>query len=183
MRVPNQVVISVLWMVLGGASALAQSNSDTCHVYIVDVKAARQFNEKADLNALMNKSKQEQEKIAEAAGLGRTFDEFRPKVGEEELTTKTYPFLKSKLIVTASVFYTDESMASTGHPNSMLIGISVSAKALDSALDAPDAAIAEVSYDENTDVVRVKKNAVVDGRLYLVGLECRCKQDGFKEKK
>ena len=56
------------------------------------------------------------------------------------------------------------------------------ARALDNALEAQDAALAEVTYDKNTNAVRVKKNVVIAGQLYLVGLECRCKGDS-KEKK
>jgi hypothetical protein len=57
----------------------------------------------------------------------------------------------------------------------MLIGLSVAAKATDDAISAPDAVVAEISYDENTDVVRIKKNIVLDGRPHVVGMECRCK--------
>ena len=162
------------------STSFAQSNADTCHVYVIDVKATQDFREKTDFEAFMKKSKQEQEAIMKAAGVGKTFDEFTTKVGEEELTTKTYPFPKGKHIITASIFYTDESMASTNHQDSMLLGISVGSKALDNALDAADAALAEVSYDDNTDVVRVKKNVLLDGRFYVVGLECRCKKSTSK---
>jgi hypothetical protein len=155
----------------------ARPDKDTCHVYVIDVKATREFRERTDLDLFMRKSKQEQEAIMKAAGVGKTYDEFAPKVGEEELTTRSYPFPKGKQIITASIFYTDESMASTYHQESMIIGISVGAKAFDNALEATDAAIAEVSYGEDTDAVRVKKNVVVDGRQYIVGLECRCKND------
>ena len=172
-------ILACFWL-LSIIPAFGQSEGDKCHVYVVDVKAAQQFNEKTDLDAFMKKSKLEQEAIMNAAGMGKMFDEFQTKVGEEELTTKTYPFPKGKHVITASVFYTDESMGSTDHQDSMIIGISVAAKASDNALSAPDAAIAEVSYDEHTDAVRVKKNVVLDGRLYLVGLECRCRA---KEKK
>lgn len=64
----------------------------------------------------------------------------------------------------------------------MLLAISVAAKATDDAFSAADAAVTEVSYDDNTDAVRVKKNIVVDGRFYVVGLECRCKKLESKEK-
>jgi hypothetical protein len=176
MRVLNRTLISLFAMLLAIPSLSAQSKSDTCHVYVVDVQAVQRFKEKTDLTTLMNKSKEEQEKISEAAGLGKTYEEFRTQVGEEKLTTKTYSFLKTKLILTASVYYTDESMGSTDHQDSILLGITVAGKGRDNAIDAPDAAIAEVSYDESTDAVRVKKNVVVNGRLYLVGLECRCKE-------
>jgi hypothetical protein len=180
MRFPQ---ITLTCLLLFGSLASAQSNSDTCHVYVVDVKATQEFSEKTDMDALMQKSKKEQEAIAKAAGLGKTFDEFLTKVGEEELTTKTYAFPNGNGVITASVYYTDESMASTGFSDSMLLAISVAAKASDSALVAPDAAITEVSYNENTDAVRVKKKMILNGREYVVGLECRCKNDVPKKKR
>jgi hypothetical protein len=164
--------------------ALAQRKSDTCHVYVVDAKTAAQFFEKADLDALGRKPQQEQEAIAAKAGVTE-YEHFHTKVGEEELTTQTYPFPKSKKIITVSIFYTDESMASTGHSDSMQLGVVVADNAYQDAIGAPDSAVAEVSYDGNTDVLRVKKNISVNGRDYLVGLECRCKENrsGEKEKK
>jgi hypothetical protein len=164
-------------------SASGQSTRDSCHVYVVDVKATIQFREKTDFEAFSKKSKSEQESMMNAAGVGKTFDPFATKVGEEELTTKTYPFPGGKLVITASVFYTDESMASSKHSESMLIGIALGPKGFENALEPADAAIAEVSYDANLDVVRVKRNAMVNGREYLLGLECRCKQSASIEKK
>ena len=35
-------------------------------------------------------------------------------------------------------------------------------------------AVAEVTYDAATDKVRIKKFLIVEGRTYLVGLECEC---------
>jgi hypothetical protein len=175
--------LACLWLLLAANPGSAQSKSDRCHVYVVDVKATQQFREKTDLGALMRKPKSEQEAIINTAGLGKTFDEFATKVGEEELTTRTFPFPNGKQVITASVFYTDESMVSAGNADSMLLAISVGAKAYDDAISAPDAAITEVSYDQNTDAVRVKKNIIVNGREYLIGLECRCKKDNTKEKK
>lgn len=164
------------WL-LGATTIMAQSKADKCHVYVIDVKATEQFRDKTDFDEFAKKSKEEQEAILQAAGVGKTFDEFDTKVGEEELTTKTYPLLKTGQTVTASVFYTDESLASSGgQHNSMLVGVAISSKPLASALDGPDAAVAEVTYDSSTDVVRAKKFVVVGGRSLVVGIECRCKQ-------
>jgi hypothetical protein len=176
------LVLICSWL-LSTVPALAQADTDTCHVYVIDVKATQEFREKTDFAAFLKKSKQEQEAIMNAAGVGKTYEEFATKVEEEKLTTKSYPFPKARQVITASIFYTDESMRSTSHQDSMLLAISVAAKATDDALSAADAAITEISYDGNTDVVRVKKNIVMDGRLYIVGLECRCKQAVSQEKK
>ena len=157
------------------SAALAQSDGDTCHVYVMDVKKIEQFRNTTDFDAFMKKAKPEQEKLMKAAGL-TTFEEFVTKVAEEETTTRTYPFPGTKSVITASVFYTDESMGSTNSQESMLLGISVSAKAGKDAFEGEAAALAEITYDNGTDTVRVKKNLIVDSRLYVVGLECRCKK-------
>jgi len=175
-------IFTFLWL-LGATPAPAQAKTDACHVYVIDVKATQEFREKTDFDAFMKKSKQEQEAIMAAAGVGKTYEEFATKVGEEELTTRTYQFPRGKQVITASIFYTDESMASATHQESMLLAISVAAKPAENALSAADAAIAEVSYGEGTDAVRVKKNLVVEGRSYIVGLECRCKKAGPGEKR
>ncbi|PYS46702.1 MAG: hypothetical protein DMF68_18365 [Acidobacteria bacterium] len=104
------------------------------------------------------------------------FPDFRTIIGEEELTTKTYQFPGSDLIITASVYYTDESMASSQTNDSMLLGIMVSQKAGKDATSDENSAIVEVTYSDGTDTVRAKKYIKVNGRLYLVGIECDCKE-------
>ena len=147
--------------------AAAQIGGDTCHVYVVDSdKMRRAFEKLSDPQAL--------EKASLAAQT--VFPEFRPARGEEELTTKTYPFPNSKLIITASVFYTDEMMASSQDNDSMLLGIVVARSAVRDATSVPDNAVAEVTSNEHTDAVRAKKFVKVSGRLYLVGIECRRKE-------
>ncbi len=180
MRLITFTTIVCPLILLGTNLTVAQTYSDKCHVYLVDEKAAQKFFAETDLNALAKKPKKEQEVIAASAGV-TTFDEFLTKVGEEELTTRTYTFPKSDQIITASVFYTDESMASAGHQSSVFLGIAVAEKPYDSAMAARNNAIAEISYDKNTDAVRVKKNVEINGRRYLVGLECRCKEVKPKE--
>jgi hypothetical protein len=180
MRTIGATLICLL-LVLTGAS-FAQTDTDKCHVYVIDVEATKRFREKTDLDAFMAKSKQEQEAIIKASGAGKTYEEFAPKLGEEELTTRTFPFPKGKHIITASVFYTDESMGSSHGQDSMLLAISVDVKAATDALSAPDAAIVEITYNDDTDTVRVKKNIMIDGRLYVVGMECSCKNPESKEK-
>ena len=95
-------------------------------------------------------------------------------IGEEELTTKTYPFPHSNLIITASIYYTDESMASSKGVDSMLVGVVVSPKAQKDAVSAEDNAVSESTLN-GRDTVRVKKHLKVNGRLYLVGVECKGK--------
>jgi hypothetical protein len=114
---------------------------------------------------------------AKVLSVGQTvFPEFHPLVGEEEITTKTYPFPGSNLVITASLYYTDESMASAEGADSMLVGIAISPKAQRDATSAENNAVAEVTVNAPQDTVRAKKHTKVNGRLYLVGIECRCKE-------
>ena len=149
--------------------ANAQSNEDTCHAYIVDVarasRALADFRESGDAEA-----------DARALSVGQTvFPEFHPVRGEEQLTTKHYSFPNSRLFITASVYYTDESMASLSGEDSMLLGIAVASRRLPDALSASvtNSAIVEVTNNQHTDTVRAKQYVRVNGRLYLIGLECR----------
>jgi hypothetical protein len=152
-------------MMLGTASA--QSRSDVCHVYVVDVakakRAAASFTETgnavADAKAL--------------ATIQTVFPDFYPVMGEEELTTKTYRFPGTRLMIIASVYYTDESMASAEGSDSVTISIAVTPKVLTNALTAENNAAAELTSNDKLDTVRAKKYLRVNGRLYLLGIECR----------
>jgi hypothetical protein len=151
------IIISLLAM----SAAVAQEKRDACHVYLIDSRLA----EKAYENITDEKA---QSKVIKILG------EFTPTIYEDEQTTKHFTFPGTKLIITASVLYTDELMGSKNTRDSLLLGITVSNKAEESALSATDNAVAEVSYDKNTDKVRAKKFIRVRGRTYLVGLECEC---------
>jgi len=160
----------LLLLSTGVAAAQTQTQGDACHVYVVDLEKAERvvkgFLEKRDPRAVP----------PSGADAGETvFPEFYTKVGEEELTTKGYPFPGSKLFITASVFYTDESMRSSNTADSMLVGVLVSDKLQKEALWGENTAVAEVTYGNNADVVRAKQRLKVGGRLYVVGIECRSK--------
>jgi hypothetical protein len=152
----------LLIIALVSSAALAQSSGDSCHVYFVDVSAA----EKAYKSLPSNATQEAQAKAL--SSVMKILGEFQTVVGEEELTTKSYPFPDSKLMITASVFYTDESMPA----DSMMLGLVVSDKALKDALSAPNNAVAEINYNENMKIVRVRKYLEVSGHNYLVGLQC-----------
>jgi len=138
--------------------------------YVVDVALGRKAFER--FRATGNS-----EAEAKVLSVGQTnFPEFHPLIGEEQLTTKTYPFPGSRLVITASVYYTDESMASAEGSDSMLVGIVISPKAQRDAISAENNAVAEVTVNSHQDSLRAKKYAKVNRRLYLVGIECRCKE-------
>ncbi|MDT4966174.1 MAG: hypothetical protein QOJ64_911 [Acidobacteriota bacterium] len=145
--------------------AIGQGGTDACHVYLVDVKGA----EKAYQSLSPNATAADQAKAL--SSVMKILGEFPAKVGEEELTTKSYPFPDSKLVITASVFYTDESMPA----DSITLAIAVADKALKDALQASNNAVAEVNYSDSTKIVRVRKYLEVNGRTYLIGLQCNNK--------
>ena len=163
----KSLVIANLLILLMLGTASAQSQSDVCHVYVLDVakarRAAESFTETGNAAA-----------DAKALSVGQTvFAEFSPVMGEEELTTKTYRFPGTRLMITASVYYTDESMASSEGSDSMTISIAVSPKRLKNALTAENNASSEVTSNDKLDTVRAKKYMRVNGQLYVLGIECR----------
>ena len=167
---PMKIFLAQFFVLVMLGVVSAQTRGDVCHVYVVDAAKARKafadFHETGNPNV-----------DAKALSVGvTTFPEFRTVSGEEELTTKTYKFPGSKLIITASVYYTDESMASSQTNDSMTLGIKVDRKGVADATDGENNAMAEVTDDDGTNTVRAKKYLRVNGRLYLVGIECHCKQ-------
>ena len=178
----KRIIITGLLALLSSVAAAAQARpqaqpqptGDACHVYVVDVKKAEKFMEE-----YFEKGGQKAPptKAAAMAAAGEVvFPEFFTKVGEEELTTKTYPFPGSKLFLIGRVFYTDESMPA----ESMLVGVGVSEKEQHEDIWLENMAVAEVAYNEKTNVVRAKQRLRVGGRVYLVGIECRCQTPAAK---
>jgi hypothetical protein len=169
-----------LWIVLTinlPVTINAQSKADYCHVYLMDeaeIVRTREAETKIDFETA-NKALLAGKTVNGLTILGR----FTPVIGEEELTTKHYQIAGTKLIITASVFYTDESMFSsrTKVADSVLIGIAVSTKRHQSAFETLGSAFSEVTYTEFTDTVRQKTRFVNRNREYMVGLECRFQRD------
>ena len=137
---------------------------DGCHVYIVDVAAV----EKA--NRLGTNCKDETK-----CGV-TTFPEFKPATGEEVLTTKNYKFPASRLMITANVIFTDEQLASSKGPDSVLISITLAPRILQDVLSNENSAVAEFSVADGADAMRVKRYYKISGMSYLVGLECHFKK-------
>ena len=157
-------------MLLLLASASAQNRKDLCHVYVVDVAKSRRI-----LNSFHETGNREAD--AKTLSGGETvFPQFQTIIGEEQPTTKTYKFPGANLFITATVYYTDESMASSQGNDSMTLGIEVSRRAARDALVGENNAMAEVTDNDATDTVRAKKYVRVNRRLYLVGIECRCRE-------
>ena len=162
MRLTIRSMFLAVFTLLLGSASLAQAQSDICHVYVVDIAKAQAAYDSDD-----------KKRMAEAQTV---FPEFKPTIAEEELTTKTYRFPNSKFVITASVFYTDESIVSATGRDSILVAVVVSEKAQQNAITATGNAVAEVGYTINRNTVRAKKYTTVDGRSYVVGIECRCNE-------
>ena len=175
----KRIILTGLLVLLSASAAAAQAQppartrptGDACHVYVVDLEKAekyvREYLAKGDPKAPPKGGAEAGETV---------FSEFYTKIGEEETTTRAYPFPGSKLFVTASVFYTDESMRG----ESMMVGVTVAEKMQKDALWGENTSVAEVKYDANTDIVRAKQRLKVGGRLYVVGVECRCNAAGAR---
>ena len=137
------IIIAGLSLVLSSNDALAQRGSDNCEMYVVDVDLKKEV----------------------------ILEKFTTDIGEEVLTNKSYPLAKTGLVVTASVYYTDESMASAHGQDSMMLGVAVSNKALPNAFSTPNNAVAEVTL-ATLDVVRAKMYYKVNSKTYLIGVQC-----------
>ncbi|MCI0388735.1 MAG: hypothetical protein MOB07_08210 [Acidobacteria bacterium] len=163
---------AILIILFTPALAAGQDLSDFCHVYVIDLKIGKQVAKKYPTS-------NEQEDARLLASAISIVGRFSPETGEEVLTNRTYQLPGTDQIITVSVVYTDEHMFSTRlkTPESMLVGIVVSKKAKDSAFEAKNNAVAETTYTEYTDTIRVTTQAHTQGRRLIVGLECRCDRE------
>jgi hypothetical protein len=98
-------------------------------------------------------------------------EKFTTVIGEEELTNKNYLFLNTGLFITASVYYTDESMASERGSDSIMLGVAVSEKPLPDAFSTPGNAFAETIL-ATLDTIRAKMFYKAKGKTYLIGIQC-----------
>ena len=167
----KRAVLFIFIVFSGSVTMFSQTHIDACHVYVVDAAKARAG----------YKSYSERGNVSGLSGSQTVFPEFYPTIGEEELTTKTYPFPGSRLVITASVYYTDESMSSAEGSDSILVGIVISPKPQRDAISSENNAVTEVTESPNPRTVRAKKYMRVNGRLYLVGIECSCNKKAASE--
>lgn len=132
-----------LVLALASVSVAAQRGSDDCEMYVVDADAVKDV----------------------------MLEKFTTTIGEEELTNKSFPFLKTGLFITASVYYTDESLPSKSGADSMMLGVAVSRKPLPDAFSTLNNAFAEVTL-VTLDTVRAKMYYKARGTRYLIGIQC-----------
>ena len=159
----RSLTISGIVLLIAGASMFGQKG-DGCHVYVIDYAVA----EKAGPAGCAN------EKDESRCGV-TTFPEFKPEIGEEVTTTKTYPFPKLNLVITANIVFTDELLASSKGSDSIMMSITVGPKELRDEYSNENSAVAEFTLADTADAMRVKRIYRLQGRRYFVGLECHFK--------
>lgn len=97
---------------------------------------------------------------------------FETVIAEDTLTTRVYRLPKTKLFVIASVWYTDESMASKNGADSVALELLISKSRRRNPLKALHFANGEVPYN-GFEVARVTTLAKSGGKTILVAMECR----------
>lgn len=143
-----------------------RESGDKCHVYVVDAEAIRSATKDYEESRITEKHYEERMREGQII-----FDEFVTLVEEESDTTKTFSLPKLGKIITASVYYTDESMASKAGVDSVLFGIVVADKAFESAINQEGSSMSEMTFS-NFDTVRLKQYISIKNRRMLVGMEC-----------
>lgn len=167
--------LSFCFLILSSLIAHAQGTPDACHVYLIDQKVA----ERAMGKFIESKDKKEQEALL-SAGV-TILGKFSTVHGEEELTTKAFRITNSNLFVTASVYYTDEILP-TKYGSSITLALSVATKPKKNAMASLNNTSTEVPDSIDLDIFRVKQNIRVNGRLYLLGLQCDRPQQPSSDK-
>lgn len=153
----------------------AQQMSDRCHVYM----AAHGTKDVMAMQKLLKETVDPQELEKRFAKFIQVLGEFDTIVYEEQATTKSFRIPGTSKFVTVTVFYTDESMAAeSAGSDSMLLSLVVADKKLETAQGAPNCVQAEVSIGKFAGKLRVKKVTFLNGKEYLIGLECERKAPG-----
>ena len=101
----------------------------------------------------------------------RTLGTFDTVMGEKERTVRAFRLPRTKLFIVASVFYTDESMASDQGSDSTSLELTLSRTARRSILRS--ISFAEAEFPAQVSVGRVSLLIKVTGKPQLVVMECR----------
>ena len=146
------VVGFVVGTFFAGDTPAQSGNSDRCEVIAIDVTG---------------KDLSKWDRLE-----GRRLGVFDTTMAEEELTTRIYPLPKTKLFVVASVWYTDESMASKRGADSISMQLFVSTKPkrdLQHSLLYSDAEMPLNAFD----VGRVTAMAKTGRQTFILMMECK----------
>ena len=147
---------------------------DQCYVYAVDPERGRKWYEEVDLAEFQAMPEEEQKAVA--SQFEKHFEPFSPDDEEEDLTTKHYQLSFGEGVITASVYYTDESMAveigdRSAAIDTMMLCVVLGEEEYANACEAPGGAVAETA-EGYTLKNRVMKRAELNGRNYVIGMVC-----------
>jgi hypothetical protein len=135
----------VCLLLLCASETLAQnSNSDRCEVTVADMQSKK----------------------------STVLGSFATVIGEEELTTKAFLLPFSNYFIVASVFYTDESMASKKGADSLSLELALSRDKRRNVLRSLSWAEAEIPLNA-FEIGRVTMLIKVNHRSQLVLMECK----------
>jgi hypothetical protein len=140
-------------LLCGSSFAQRVYNSDRCEVAAAEITGKKSEDEFKKLKPIQ---------------LG-AFDTI---IGEEELTTRVYRLPRTKLFVIASIFYTDESMASDRGNDSISMSLAISTKPKRDVLNSLSYSDAEAP-EEGFDVGRVTTMYKAGRRVFMIVMECR----------
>ena len=148
----STLLILFALLLLGSTTYAQSSNSDHCEVGALDITGKNAIS--------VDKGKEIQ--------LGK----FDTTIGEEVATTKVFRLPRTALFVIASVWYTDESMASNKGADSISLELTVSAKRKRDVLTSLTYADAEMPLN-GFEVVRVTTKIKAGQKSFLLVMECR----------
>src|SRR5262245_20462342 len=135
--------------------------TDKCSVFLVDVERGQQAAEEL-LESGGTLTPEFVKNLASTAE--KHLGTFEATVAEEELTTKSYPLQLGSLVANVAVYYTDELIRSTGHSDSMTVGILLSDHIEEQVIRSKDSVESHMSYTMDSDIIGVRKRFEFDGR-------------------
>jgi hypothetical protein len=110
-------------------------------------------------------------------GSNYVLGEFRP-LSFDDLTTKSFTYLDTKLIITVSLEYEGRySTEQKGKPKEIFLALSVSDKEIKNAFDAVDNVVARTSYGKRWGHLSVEKQGTQGNMIYTFVVSCN---DGTK---
>lgn len=97
---------------------------------------------------------------------------FSTVIGEEELTTQAFKLPRTAFFIVASVFYTDESMASKNGADSISLELALSRSKQRDVLASLSWAEAEMPF-KTFEIARVSMLIKINGRPQIVVMQCK----------
>lgn len=159
----KQILFLIVLILISNIYNLAQQVTDShrCTVVVADISKVKSLDSD-------NEDFEDDSPEIKSQEIGK----FDTVIGEEELIVKSFKLPDTKLFVTASVFYTDESMAGKDSQDSMSLEIMISSKPERNALSAINFAESEV-LSKNFEVARASTIYKTGKKKFMIIMECR----------